>query len=117
MIAVLVVTATAAFGACSGQKGVEKELVGTWLTPIEGQEGSQGFELKADGTAASVNMATLQVENWKVEGENLILQVRSIGNGQTIESSDTVRIVSVAADKLEIKVGELSVNFEKQASE
>ena len=48
----------------------------------------QGFRLEADGGASSVNMATLTTERWKREGDRLILEGKSIGNGQTIEYRD-----------------------------
>ena len=58
--------------------------MGTWTEPIPGQEGRQGIELKSDGTAKSVNMATLDYKTWKVEDEKLILTGTSIGNHQAI---------------------------------
>ena len=45
-------------------------------------------DLEADGGASSVNMATLTTERWKREGDRLILEGKSIGNGQTIEYRD-----------------------------
>ena len=61
----------------------------TWGEPIPGMPGKvQGFRLEADGGASSVNMATLTTERWKREGDRLILEGKSIGNGQTIEYRD-----------------------------
>ncbi|WHT37686.1 lipocalin family protein [Myroides odoratus] len=66
-----------------------KVLVGSWTqpNPINDKE-VQGFELKEDGTAASINRATLQTKKWWVEGDKLFLEQESIGNGTS--SIDTV---------------------------
>ncbi|MDD6210600.1 MAG: lipocalin family protein [Bacteroidales bacterium] len=77
-------------------------IQGTWLepNPINPKE-KQGITLNQDGTAASVNMATLVFENWNlVPYEYLILESKSIGNGQTIESEDTLRVDKLDADSL-----------------
>lgn len=70
-------------------------VAGTWVEPIPGMPGKvqgfrqvQGFRLEADGSASSVNMATLTTERWKREGDRLILEGKSLGNGQTIEYRD-----------------------------
>ncbi|MEG0517466.1 MAG: lipocalin family protein [Bacteroidales bacterium] len=71
------------------QGGIE----GKWIQPIEGQEGKfEGFELKADGIAESVNMATLKFEKWSKDSTTLTLSGKSIGNGQTIDFSDVYTI-------------------------
>ncbi len=68
-------------------------LLGTWTEPVPGQPGSvQGFELEADGSARSVNMATLQYERWRLQDGALVLEGKSIGNGQTIPFTETLRI-------------------------
>ena len=76
---------------CAGCAAAVKPapVCGTWLEPIPGMEPRmQGFTLHEDGRAESVNMATLQVESWTREGEDLVLRGKSIGNGQTIEYRD-----------------------------
>lgn len=79
-------------------------IVGSWVQPIPGQDGVQGFTLKEDGSAESVNMATLQYETWKAENEQLYLSGKSIGNGQTIPFTDTLEIKSVTADSLTLNL-------------
>lgn len=85
-------TATTKAEGCCGtckQGGIE----GKWIQPIEGQEGKfEGFELKADGIAESVNMATLKFEKWSKDSTTLTLSGKSIGNGQTIDFSDVYTI-------------------------
>lgn len=84
----------------------EASLTGEWLQPVPGMEAlQQGFRLEADGGAESVGMATLQLEEWRREGDNLLLTGRSIGNGQTIRFVDTLRIVCLSADSLVVARG------------
>lgn len=81
----------------------QAEMAGAWVQPIPGQEGKvQGMVLNEDGTASSVNMATLQYESWKKEGDKLVLSGKSIGNGQTISFTDTLAIYELGQDTLVI---------------
>ncbi len=76
-------------------------IAGTWVqpNPIKPQE-MQGFILNQDGTASSVNMATLIFKNWILKDATLLLTSESIGNRQTIKSTDTLKIVKLDADSL-----------------
>ncbi len=76
-------------------------IAGTWIepNPINAAE-VQGVTLNADGTASSVNMATLLFKSWKLEDNHLILSSTSIGNKQTIESIDTLLLKKLDADSL-----------------
>ena len=78
-------------------------VAGTWVEPIPGMPGKvQGFCLEADGSASSVNMATLTTERWKREGDRLILEGKSIGNGQTIDYRDEWTVLE-AGDVLRLR--------------
>ena len=46
-------------------------------------------------------MATLAFQQWNLENGELLLKSQSIGNGQTIEGTDTLRIDKLNADSLE----------------
>lgn len=76
-------------------------IAGTWVepNPINAKE-VQGFTLKEDGTASSVNMATLQFSKWNLDNRTLTLTYASIGNKQTIEGTDTLNVVKLDADSL-----------------
>ncbi len=76
-------------------------LTGTWVepNPIKPTE-NQGITLKEDGTAESVNMATLLFKSWRLENSTLLLKSESIGNKQTITGIDTLQIVKLNADSL-----------------
>lgn len=85
--------------SCTSGPSADK-LVGVWLEPIPGMDGFQGMALSADGTARSVNMATLEYDRWQLLGRQLVLAGKSIGNGQTLGFADTLDIVRVDADSL-----------------
>lgn len=76
-------------------------IAGTWVepNPINDKE-VQGFTLKDDGTASSVNMATLQFKKWNLDNRTITLNYTSIGNKQTIEGIDTLDVVRLDADSL-----------------
>ena len=89
-------------------------LEGSWVEPVPGmEEQTQGFTLNEDGTAVSINMATLQYQEWSASGDTLVLTGKSIGNGQTIDMADTLLIVSVSADSLVVRHHQLTRTFHK----
>ena len=89
-------------------------LEGSWVEPVPGmEEQTQGFTLNEDGTAVSINMATLQYQEWSASGDTLVLTGKSIGNGQTIDMADTLLIVSVSADSLVVRQHQLTRTFHK----
>ena len=114
-IAALVVLAALSISSCT-QKETTPEIQGTWVQPIPGMtEQVQGFTLYSDGSAESVNMATLQYTQWSLpEPETLILYGQSIGNGQTIEFCDTLAISLLSSDSLVLHRGELDLTYYRQ---
>lgn len=89
---------------------------GSWIEPVPGMANmTQGFTLNADGTAASINMATLKYESWKQEGNLLILNATSIGNHQSTPFADTLTIEKLTADSLMLRKGELLLRYSKQS--
>ena len=68
------------------------DAIGRWVMPDPVKEGEvMGVELRVGGKAQSINMATLPYASWELQGEpgKLILHGQSIGNGQTIDVTDT----------------------------
>ncbi len=48
-------------------------IEGSWVEPVPGMPGmQQGFVLDGDGSASSINMATLKYEAWKKVGNRLL---------------------------------------------
>lgn len=97
-------------GACCG-----RDIEGKWTQPVPGMEDmTQGFVLQQGGKASSVNMATLQYERWEKQGDILILSGKSIGNGQTIDFSDTLRIEKLTEAGLTLTRGNLTLEYTRQ---
>ena len=103
---------TGLLAACSGNSA---SVTGVWIEPIPGMEDQvQGIKLEEGGIASSVNMATLVYKNWKQEGDQLILAGNSIGNGQTIEFIDTMKIKKITADSLVLDNRGMEIRYAKQ---
>ena len=60
----------------------------------------QGGKIQKHGTAESIGMATLIYEKWSKHDKKLILCGKSIGNGQTIDFCDTLKILKLSKDSL-----------------
>lgn len=105
-----VAVAALSLTACGGA-GVE----GTWLEPIPGMEGEQGFTLEKGGRASSVNMATLRYESWSLKGDRLILTGQSIGNGQTLQFADTLRVEKLDGQSMTVSRRGASVTYRRAA--
>ncbi len=111
--------------ACKGTPAPEAEtatdsaaaatLEGTWTQPIPGQSGRQGFTLRADGSAESVNMATLKYSAWaQPDDTTLVLTATSQGNGTSFTSDDTLTLVRLTADSLVLRRGQLLLEYTKE---
>ena len=74
----------------------------------------QGFELADHGTATSIGMATLQYQKSSTNGDTLFLDGKSIGNGQTLNFTDTLIINSFQFDSLIVQRGQLVQTYTRQ---
>ena len=84
-------------------------MTGNWIEvmPVN-QHIVQGVSLYEKGEASSIGMATLQYQHWGLTGDSrLVLEGKSIGNGQTIEFADTLDIVSFSGDTLTLGKGDM----------
>ncbi len=76
-------------------------LEGEWLQPVPALPGQvQGMRLEAGGNAYSINMQTLLYTRWNRHEDNLILEGKSLGNGQTLVFSESYRIEKLTRQKL-----------------
>jgi len=116
-------------GACkesknTGEKKIKKEgveksevlvnkqlLVGSWLDTSASQ---LHFSLLEDGTARSDNMATLLYQKWRLEGNKLILTVKSIGNGSSSIDEESYEIKTLTEEKLVLQNGDYTMEFAKK---
>ncbi len=89
----------------------KENLVGIWVQPVPGMALVQGIELKEDGSARSVNMATLKYESWELDGRSIVLRGTSIGNGTSSTFSDTLGIIRADKDSLILRKGSLSLEY------
>jgi hypothetical protein len=85
---------------------------GTWgePNPINSAE-LQGFTLNPDGSAQSLNMATLRYKSWRLEPGKLILVAESVGNRVSSTDATAYDIVLVGAKRLELKNGEVRLTY------
>lgn len=87
---------------------------GSWVEPVPGMPGmQQGVTLKADGSASSVNMATLKYEKWEKQGDLLLLSGVSIGNRQQAAFTDTLTVRKLTQDSLILQKGDLILRYAK----
>lgn len=92
-----------------------KGLVGSWIQPNPANEKEvQGFDLKEDGTAESINMATLKTLKWWVEADQLFLEQESIGNGTSGIDTLSYKFEVVDGKTLNLTRGEFTNAFTKQ---
>ena len=91
-------------------------LAGSWVQPIPGMEDQiQGIKLDKGGRAESINMYTLVYESWQHKGNQLILQGKSIGNGQAIDFEVIYVIKKLSRDELVLQAeGEEEQVFERR---
>lgn len=89
-------------------------LVGDWVepNPID-QNQNQGVRLFKDGTAESINMATLQYKKWWQNKDSLFLVQESIGN--RVSSTDTIvwQIVSLKGQEIILKNNQSTLRHQK----
>lgn len=91
--------------ACRNRQ--DPALLGSWTTPIPGMEPFRyGFTLNADGSAASINSATLQYKKWTTKGNILVLEGESIGNRASSTVSDSFRLVKDAGGKTTLQTAD-----------
>ena len=96
--------------SCNAGKGTVTE------NELKGNCGSDACQ-SADSTGSNPGRrrqgnfhrnATLKYERWKLtDGARLILEGKSIGNGQTIDFADTLDVVSLSGDTLTLGKGEM----------
>ena len=75
------------------------EAIGRWTMPDPiDPDGVMGIRIMVEGEAQSINMATLVYTSWELQGEadKILLKGESIGNGQTIDFTQTGMIAKTA---------------------
>ena len=99
--------------ACNQQP--QNPILGNWLEvmPVN-RHIIQGITFNDNGSAQSIGMQTLQYESWKLENDKLTLSGKSIGNGQTIDFSETYDIIEISPETLKLgKFGMYQIEYKR----
>lgn len=90
-------------------------LIGSWVEPNPiNKNDVQGVTINNDGTAKSINMATLVYKKWWKEDGKLILVAESIGNGSSSLDTTKYEIIKLTDKELELKERALTIYYKKQ---
>lgn len=92
-----------------GQKSVEKQILGKWCNPYtyESTGELKGFEFKKGGKCAAINVPSLDLKTWKLDGDYLIIEGFSKEPDGKIEEYKTrERIGKLTSDSLQLVVKE-----------
>lgn len=114
----IIIIIAAVLASCSPASKMSDKLEGNWIEVMPfSLDVVEGVTLEPGGIAKSIGMATLQYERWESKDSTLILWGKSIGNGQTIDFSDTLKIISISEDSLSLeKFGRYRFNYYKVPS-
>ncbi len=90
-------------------------FVGAWEEAVPGQKDKyQGFILNKDGSAESINMATLKYISWKVDSNKIRFIVESIGNHISFIDTEFYSIESIDNSTMILKDEELTIKMKKK---
>lgn len=91
----------------------ENAYIGHWVEIMPANKQIiQGINLNADGTASSIGMETLKYEKWTLKDNQIILEGKSIGNGQTINFTDTLDVIEITPYKMTLgKFDKYRINY------
>ena len=102
LVAAVSLAATTALAPASAPV-TESALVGAWVEPNPADpHWSEGFMLHEDGTASSINMATLTYSAWSLRGNRLALQATSTGNHTSSTGLERYVVRSVSDTELDL---------------
>ncbi|MCI0498767.1 MAG: lipocalin family protein [Planctomycetales bacterium] len=103
----------------SGESVTQNDLVGAYIEQVSAGERdyNQGFMLAADGSAQSINMATLLYKSWRLENGKLYLTVESVGNGasSTNEEEYTIESFGIGNQILVLKKGDRIFRYKRKS--
>ena len=85
-------------------------LIGSWE---DQSQAALHFTLFADGTAKSDNMSTLLYERWSVNGNELSLVAKSVGNKQSSIDTMVYSIEKLNENEMTLKHGDLILEYKK----
>lgn len=90
-------------------------LIGSWVEPIPINKNEvQGIKFNTNGTAESINMATLVYKKWWKEADKLVLVSESIGNGSSAIDTLKYEIAILNEKELELRDREYTLKYKRQ---
>jgi len=90
-------------------------LIGSWVEPNPINEKEiQGLKINNDGTAESINMATLIYKKWWKETDKLFLVSESIRNGSSSIDTAKYEIVKLNEKEIELKDKDYIVKYKRK---
>ena len=102
-------------GGCSAKLGAKK--LSHILEKIDSYKDSNvliGFDSRDDAAVYQIDENhALVYKTWKREGDKLIMDIESIGNGQTIASTDTMNVLKLDKDSLILDNGGMIMRYHR----
>ncbi|MDR0230404.1 MAG: lipocalin family protein [Flavobacteriaceae bacterium] len=91
-----------------------KQLVGAWTQPNKADATIlQGFDLKEDGTMASIKDEANQFKKWRMVDNTVIFETEMIGNDSTSVKSTVYTYELVNQDTLKLTANGVTEEFTK----
>lgn len=103
------------FAEGNAQDNLKKKIVGKWCNPYTYQSSGElkGFHFKKDGTCQSVNIPSLELKTWEIQGDRLIIKGYSIEeNGKKVPYETDERISRLNRDSLSLVTQEANPHLE-----
>lgn len=93
----------------------DEQYVGRWVIPNPINEKEvEGFELLKDGSAKSINRATLDCKKWWSKSDTLYMIETSIGNNTSFTDTVAYKVERIGKDGLSLKNGEQIIDYKRQ---
>lgn len=97
------------------QPTIANELFyGAWVLASGNNQEVQGFSLKSEGVAESINNTTVTTKEWWSDDSNLYLVQENVNNGSAVVDTLAFEVTTINADSLVLRDGEAVFNYTKQ---
>lgn len=85
------------------QENLQKKIIGKWCNPYTYESSGElkGFDFRKNGTCKAINIPSLDLKTWEIQGDRLIIKGFTIGeDGQREPYETDERIDKLDADSL-----------------
>lgn len=91
------------------------EFAGIWLLQLNGSVSQDGFVLKDDGTASSINNVNTLYKTWQtIDSDVLVLAGKKIQNKKEYPFSDTFKIDNITDSVFTINSGKKTFTYRRE---